>query len=82
MPGVVEQPAAGSGGVGSVRGWLCPSWQAERSRVERLELLDELEEWKLLQVRLGCCQQCHFSFAVLPLHIQGDCGGCYGHWSH
>jgi len=31
-------------------GWLRPSWQVERQRIERLELLDELEEWKLLQV--------------------------------
>jgi hypothetical protein len=26
------------------------SWQAERRRIEGLELLDELEEWRLLQV--------------------------------
>lgn len=31
-------------------GWLRPSWQVERQRIEGLELLDELEEWKLLQV--------------------------------
>lgn len=59
MPGMMQQPTAGSDGVASVRGWLRPSWQAERVRIERLELLDELEEWKLLQVRLECGQQCH-----------------------
>ncbi|KAF6261105.1 S-adenosyl-L-methionine-dependent methyltransferase [Scenedesmus sp. NREL 46B-D3] len=30
-------------------GWLRPAWVAERGRIERLELLDELEEWRLLQ---------------------------------
>jgi hypothetical protein len=54
MPGVVQQPTAGSGGAGPGRGWLRPSGQAERVRIEGLELLDELEEWKLLQVRLEC----------------------------
>lgn len=40
--------AAAAGGAGG--GWLRASWQAERRRIEGLELLDELEEWKLLQV--------------------------------
>lgn len=39
-------------------GWLHGQWRAERRRIERLELLDELEEWILLQVRVwggrGC----------------------------
>jgi hypothetical protein len=33
-------------------GWLHGQWRAERRRIERLELLDELEEWILLQVRV------------------------------
>lgn len=53
LPGGLLQPAAAAG-AGSNAGWLRPSWQAERGRIERLELLDELEEWKLLQVRLEC----------------------------
>lgn len=46
--------ASGSSGSSSSSGWLRPWWQAERVRIERLELLDELEEWRLLQVGVGC----------------------------
>jgi hypothetical protein len=28
-------------------------WREERLRVERLEMLDELEEWKMMQVGRG-----------------------------
>lgn len=45
----------GRGGTsirGSCGSWLRPEWQQERARIERLELLDELEEWHLLQVRV------------------------------
>jgi hypothetical protein len=30
--------------------WLRQHWQQDRKRIEGLELLDELEEWRLLQV--------------------------------
>jgi hypothetical protein len=46
--------SGGNGGSGG--GWLRPEWQAERRRIERLEMLDELEEWLLLQVRAVVCQ--------------------------
>jgi hypothetical protein len=46
--------AGGGGGAaaagGGAEGWLRPAWQAEQRRIEGLELLDELEEWRLLQV--------------------------------
>jgi hypothetical protein len=43
--------AAGCGG------WLRPAWVSERARIERLELLDELEEWRLMQVRWWAAMQ-------------------------
>lgn len=30
--------------------WWSPGWLAERARIQRLEMLDEVEEWQLLQV--------------------------------
>ncbi|WIA20144.1 hypothetical protein OEZ85_005994 [Tetradesmus obliquus] len=38
-----------SGAAGGCGGWLRPFWCGERGRIERLELLDELEEWRLMQ---------------------------------
>ena len=35
---------------GGIRGWFDHMWWEERSRVERLEMFDELEEWKMMQV--------------------------------
>lgn len=64
-PGIAAAGASAAGGGGGaddddvvgvcsrqqqeVNGWLRPRWQAERRRIEGLEMLDELEEWKLLQ---------------------------------
>jgi ABC-type proline/glycine betaine transport system substrate-binding protein len=42
--------------------WWSPGWLAERARIQRLEMLDEVEEWQLLQVgvhvREGCIKAC------------------------
>jgi hypothetical protein len=55
--GLPHAPAAAAAGSddssSSDSGWLAPSWQSERRRIESLEFLDELEEWRLLQVRRG-----------------------------
>jgi hypothetical protein len=45
--------AAAAAAAGASSGWLRPGWVSERCRIERLELLDELEEWRLMQVG-GC----------------------------
>lgn len=66
--------AAGDGGVSSMQqasGWLRPGWEAERRRIEGLEMLDELEEWKLLQVRVAVWlqrqQQCRIKQQCVPV---------------
>jgi hypothetical protein len=54
---------------------LRPSWQAERRRIEGLELLDELEEWVLLQV----CGHWGASVRMEPMrvwHVHPYCCDC------
>jgi hypothetical protein len=48
--GSSSSSSSSGGAAAEGSGWLRPGWVAERGRIERLELLDELEEWQLMQV--------------------------------
>lgn len=71
IPGVAAGCSAPAGpAAAAAAGWLRPQWQAERVRTERLELMDELEEWRLMQVT--CCGLA----ACLPCCLVGCLAGC------